>query len=83
MNVFITGGCGFIGSHLAERLIARGDRVLVGSYVESHPGLLSDPGSLADLIHGEFLLRQARGETPRPACRCRPIVRARPGCAPR
>ncbi|MEP7344037.1 MAG: NAD-dependent epimerase/dehydratase family protein [Gemmatimonadaceae bacterium] len=29
MNVFITGGCGFIGSHLAERLLARGDRVLV------------------------------------------------------
>lgn len=29
MNVFITGGCGFIGSHLADRLIARGDRVLV------------------------------------------------------
>ena len=21
MNVFITGGCGFIGSHLAERLV--------------------------------------------------------------
>ena len=29
MNVFITGGCGFIGSHLAERLLARGDRVSV------------------------------------------------------
>lgn len=29
MNVFITGGCGFIGSHLAERLIDRGDRVTV------------------------------------------------------
>lgn len=29
MNVFITGGCGFIGSHLAERLLARGDRVVV------------------------------------------------------
>ena len=29
MNVFITGGCGFIGSHLAERLLARGDRVMV------------------------------------------------------
>lgn len=29
MNVFITGGCGFIGSHLAERLLARGDRVAV------------------------------------------------------
>lgn len=29
MNVFITGGCGFIGSHLAERLLGRGDRVVV------------------------------------------------------
>ncbi len=29
MKVFITGGAGFIGSHLAERLIERGDSVLV------------------------------------------------------
>jgi UDP-glucose 4-epimerase len=29
VNVFITGGCGFIGSHLAERLLERGDRVQV------------------------------------------------------
>ena len=29
MRVLITGGCGFIGSHLAERLLARGDRVMV------------------------------------------------------
>ena len=29
MNVFITGGCGFIGSHLAERLLERGDSVMV------------------------------------------------------
>ncbi len=29
MNVFITGGCGFIGSHLAERLMERGDSVTV------------------------------------------------------
>lgn len=28
MNVLITGGAGFIGSHLAERLIQRGDRVV-------------------------------------------------------
>src|SRR5258707_5874742 len=27
MNVLITGGAGFIGSHLAERLLARGDEV--------------------------------------------------------
>ncbi|MDH5282785.1 MAG: GDP-mannose 4,6-dehydratase [Gemmatimonadota bacterium] len=29
MKIFITGGAGFIGSHLAERLLGRGDRVLV------------------------------------------------------
>jgi UDP-glucose 4-epimerase len=29
MTVLITGGAGFIGSHLAERLLARGDSVLV------------------------------------------------------
>ena len=29
MNVLITGGAGFIGSHLADRLLARGARVLV------------------------------------------------------
>ena len=28
MNILITGGAGFIGSHVAERLLARGDRVL-------------------------------------------------------
>lgn len=29
MKVFITGGSGFIGSHLADKLLARGDEVLV------------------------------------------------------
>ena len=29
MNVLITGGCGFIGSHLAERFLERGDAVMV------------------------------------------------------
>jgi len=29
VNVFITGGCGFIGSHLVERLLDRGDRVAI------------------------------------------------------
>jgi UDP-glucose 4-epimerase len=29
MKVLITGGAGFIGSHLADRLLARGDSVLV------------------------------------------------------
>lgn len=29
MSILITGGAGFIGSHLAERLLARGERVIV------------------------------------------------------
>jgi UDP-glucose 4-epimerase len=46
--VLVTGGAGFIGSHLAERLIARGERVVVidnlatGS-IENIRGLLGSP----------------------------------------
>ncbi|MEO8432018.1 MAG: GDP-mannose 4,6-dehydratase [Acidobacteriota bacterium] len=29
MNVLVTGGAGFIGSHVADRLLARGDRAVV------------------------------------------------------
>lgn len=47
MKVFITGGSGFIGSHLADRLLARGDEVLVidnfatgrRDNLKSHPNL--------------------------------------------
>jgi len=55
-NVLITGGAGFIGSHLAEHLLARSDRVLVmDNYatarrdsLPSHPPLLVVEGSIAD-----------------------------------
>ena len=35
MNVLITGGAGFIGSHLADRLIARGDTVHIVDNLET------------------------------------------------
>ena len=29
MKILITGGAGFLGSHLAESLVARGDEIIV------------------------------------------------------
>jgi len=48
MNVLITGGCGFIGSHLCERLIKEGNRVicldnLITGKLENIEHLLKDP----------------------------------------
>src|SRR4029077_3199605 len=48
MNYLITGGAGFIGSHLADALVARGDRVVAlddvstGS-IDNVAHLLDDP----------------------------------------
>src|SRR3954447_17086944 len=56
MKVLITGGAGFIGSHLADRLLARGDEVLVlDNYatgrrdnLEPREGLTVEEGTIAD-----------------------------------
>jgi UDP-glucose 4-epimerase len=56
MKILITGGAGFIGSHLTDRLLARGDRVLViDNYatarrdsLASHPNLTIVEGTIAD-----------------------------------
>ncbi|MBM3267055.1 MAG: NAD-dependent epimerase/dehydratase family protein [Candidatus Sericytochromatia bacterium] len=56
MNVLITGGAGFIGSHLADRLLARGDRVrVIDNYATGrpdnlapHPHLEVFEGTIAD-----------------------------------
>jgi hypothetical protein len=44
----------------------RGQRVPVEAYQARHPSLESDPEGLLDLIYHEVMLRQERGETPRP-----------------
>ena len=49
MRVFITGGAGFIGSHLAERLLDRGDQVMVlddlsTGQMENITHLIGNPG---------------------------------------
>jgi UDP-glucose 4-epimerase len=43
MNVLITGGAGFVGSHLAERLLDRGDRVTVIDDLST--------GSIRNIVH--------------------------------
>jgi len=56
MRVLITGGAGFIGSHLADRLLERGDEVLVidnfatgrRDNLEARPGLTLVAGTIAD-----------------------------------
>ena len=65
MRVLITGGAGFIGSHLAERLLARGDEVVVVDNYETgrrdnlseHERLAVVEGTIAD----EAVVDQAFG----------------------
>lgn len=64
MRVLMTGGAGFIGSHVAERLLGRGDHVLVvDNYATGrrdnltpHPHLTLVEGTIADgtLVHRLF-----------------------------
>lgn len=66
----VTGGAGFIGSHLCESLLARGDSVVVldnfstGSasnlaLVESHPDLRIVHGSVLDALQVDELVRDS------------------------
>lgn len=58
MKILITGGAGFIGSHLTDRLLARGEQVLVIDNYETgrrdnltlNPNLTVIEGTIADMI---------------------------------
>jgi UDP-glucose 4-epimerase len=54
MRVFITGGAGFIGSHLADALIARGDRVMILDNLST--------GSATNIAHLEGKIEVHQGD---------------------
>jgi UDP-glucose 4-epimerase len=54
MRVFITGGAGFIGSHLADALIARGDTVTILDNLST--------GSAANIAHLEGTIEVHQGD---------------------
>lgn len=75
MRTVITGGAGFIGSHLAEALLLRGNRVAVlerpgaergwleGTGVEWHPVGLDDPEELRRVLDGADVVFHLAGLT--------------------
>ncbi len=52
----VTGGCGFIGSHLCEALLRRGDRVRVVDDLST--GSLANKPAAAELIQGDIRDRE-------------------------
>jgi len=61
MNVLITGGAGFIGSHLAERMIRQGQRVIAVDDLST--GVLENVAHLLDEPGFEFVRETVRNES--------------------
>ena len=70
MNVFITGGAGFIGSHLADRLLGQGHEVMVIDNYQTgrrdnlapHQNLTVVEGTIADKKLVDNLFNEFRPE---------------------
>ncbi len=69
MRALITGGAGFIGSHLADALIARGDSVIVlddlstgrrenGAHLQDHPEYTFHLGTILDAAHVQAVMSE-------------------------
>ena len=54
MRVLITGAAGFVGSHLVDASLARGDRVRVVVRPRSDPGYLGTLGPAIDYFRGDL-----------------------------
>lgn len=56
MRVFVSGGAGFIGSHLVDLLVARGDTVRVYDNLSSgRPAFLAHHGDAVEFVKGDLL----------------------------
>ena len=54
MNILVTGGAGFIGSHLAEALVKRGHRVRVlDDFFSGHRQNLAPVNGNVEILHGD------------------------------
>ena len=63
-KVLVTGGAGFIGSHVADALLARGDRVVILDEVNDYYNMSIKEGNLQYLTdkYGEKKLKIYRGD---------------------
>jgi dTDP-L-rhamnose 4-epimerase len=60
MKILVTGGCGFIGSHLVDKLVEEGNRVKVYDMLEPQVHLGRKPGYLNS--HAEYIFADLRSK---------------------
>ncbi len=60
MKILVTGGCGFIGSHLVDRLVSEGNQVKIYDMLEPQVHLGKKPGYLN--AHAEYIFADLRSK---------------------